>query len=209
MKDEITMMVGRDTHQALLQHMGDVDSERLKLQARVDRLSRMFSLTDYQETVLEDLLIEDETLADENSNHLLIAANVAFADTKQIEQGDLRAYIAGSSVVIETRVDGEWSKSRTLPMETAMILGHARAKARLEEIEDVVDMEDESAPEPPTFHGHIHGAGTAATAITSGKLDDHSISGEEVTSVSLDFTADEDKQDAIDAVRMALAGNTK
>jgi hypothetical protein len=31
MKDEITMMVGRDTHQALLQHMGDVDSERLKL----------------------------------------------------------------------------------------------------------------------------------------------------------------------------------
>jgi len=178
---------------------------KLKAHEGLKKLNCMFSLTDYQETVLEDLLIEDETLADENSNHLLIAANVAFSDAKQIEQGDLRAYTIAGSVVIQERDGDEWSKVRVIPLETATILGHARAKARLEEIEetvmcDVEEPEPETDPEVPTFSGHVSD-GSAASAIKSGQLQDHSIA------MDIDLTDCED--DAIDAVRTIFAGQTK
>jgi len=200
-KDVKIAMDNRMNIEAAVHDDLDTYVERVKRKQQLGRLSRMFSLTDYQETVLEDLLIEDETLADENSNHLLIAANVAFADTKQIEQGDLRAYISGGSVVIQTRENDEWSKARVISLETATILGHARAKARLKEIEDTV-LRDVKEPEPevPTFSGHFSD-GSEASAIKSGQLQDHSIA------MDIDLTEDEDH--AMDAVRTILSGHTE
>ena len=208
-KDVKVAMDNRIDIEAAVHDNLDTYVERVKRKQQLGRLSRMFSLTDYQETVLEDLLIEDETLADENSNHLLIAANVAFADTKQIEQGDLRAYISGGSVVIQTRENDEWSKARVISLETATILGHARAKARLKEIEQTVlcdidesDPESEPGSDIPTFSGHFSD-GSVASAIKSGRLEDHSVAG----NVSIDLTEDEDH--AMDAVRTILSRHTE
>lgn len=100
-------------------------------------LGKNFSFDDVHRERLRTLLKNDESLADD-LDHLVIAASLMLSDGNEMKSDGLRAYEMGDKIVIEEHEDGTWQTARTIGIGIAVILAHARARKRIEEIEESV-----------------------------------------------------------------------
>lgn len=96
-----------------------------------------FNFSDFHEERVRTLLENDESLIDD-LNHLVIAASVMLSDAAEMKSGGLKSYEMGDQIIIEEKQDEEWQVVRTLGVQVAQILAHARAKKRVEQLEDLV-----------------------------------------------------------------------
>lgn len=100
-------------------------------------LRENFVLKNFHEERVRKLLENDESLLDD-LNHLVIAASLMISDGSQMEAGSLKSYEMGDKIIIEEETDDGWQVARTVGIQVAQILGHARALKRIQELEDLV-----------------------------------------------------------------------
>lgn len=103
----------------------------------LNELEKNFEFDTFHEERVRKLLENDESLTDD-LNHLVIAASLMLSDATQMTNGGLRAYEMGDKIIVEEKEDGSWRTTRTVGIQVAEILAHARAKSRTKEIEERV-----------------------------------------------------------------------
>lgn len=123
-------------HERLLKNIcyGNMDREKSEYEQAIETLRESFDFSTEHEERVRKLLKNDESLIDD-LNHLVIAASLLLSDGSQMKDGTLRAYEMGDKIIIEEEGGGEWITQRTLGIQISKVLAHARASARMEEIE--------------------------------------------------------------------------
>lgn len=116
---------------------GSLSFEDSPIDKAINDLKDNFCFSDFHEERVRKLLENDNSLTDD-LNHLVIAASVMLSDAAQMKSGGLRAHEMGDKIIIEEKADEEWNVVRTVGVQVAQILAHARAKKRVEELEGLV-----------------------------------------------------------------------
>lgn len=115
----------------------DFLGEKTPIDKAINELKDNFAFSDFHEERVRKLFENDESLLDD-LNHLVIASSLMVSDATQMTNGGLRAYEMGDKIIAEEKPDDEWKTVRTIGIQVAEILAHARAKNRVGEIEDRV-----------------------------------------------------------------------
>lgn len=108
-----------------------------KIDSDIIELEKNFEFSEFHRERVSTLLENDESLR-EDMNHLVIAASVMLSDAAEMKSGGLKAYEMGDKIVIEENKNDGWQVVRTIGIQVAQILAHARAKKRVKELEDLI-----------------------------------------------------------------------
>lgn len=106
-------------------------------------LSKYFELDRKSTERVQEFLENDKSLLDDLP-HLIIAASLVLSDASQMTDGGLRAYKMGDKILIEEKTDDSWNVVRTMGRGIAERLAYARAKKRIDAMEEALDEVTES-----------------------------------------------------------------
>jgi len=115
----------------------DTIGEKGPVDEALDALRENFLFSNFHEERVRMLLENDNSLIDD-LNHLVISASLMLSDGSQMKAGPLRAHQMGDKIVVEEEEEDGWEVKRTVGMQVAQILAHARANKRVQELEELV-----------------------------------------------------------------------